>query len=143
MAITTTVYGNTLAKMVNGDHPWDSATWKMQLMLDSMTPNKEHDFRDDVTASEAAGSTAQTLTATAAAASGGYVVLDVTDATVTFAAVTTSQTIGGVLIYASVGSAATDPILVLCDFVAGTIESDGVNNIVITPGANGLLRISY
>jgi hypothetical protein len=139
-SLSTLVYGPTIAKLINGTHAWGTGTWKASLVLSDDTSTKESDFREDC--SEATGQTAQTVTCTAAAASGGTVTVDVSDATITFSGVTGSQTVSALLIYLAVSGPSADPVLVLLQFTGSDIAADGVNDIVITPGT-GVLTGSY
>ena len=138
MAITTSyVYGATIAKMLNYDtgFSWDAGAWRASLVLESHTPDKTDDFRDDI--DECTGQSAVTITTTAASFATATVTCDVSDTTWTFTGgITTSEVAGGVLIYCNVGTAATDPILCLLDFTGdNTITGDGTTDIVITVGS--------
>lgn len=144
MAITTGFYGKAFEHAFNAAIDWDTNTIKCALMLDSHTPDFDtHDFRNDTSAGEAAGQTAQTIpTRTFSYNTGSnYFYLD-ESGTVTFSGVTASQTIGGIIVYKDTGLASTDNLICLLAFSGGTFSSNG-QDITVTFDTNGVGRITY
>lgn len=147
MAISTLVYGNCIKTFGLGSTIiWKASggtTQKITLMLDSHTPNKENDYRDDISASEATGQTPQTLTLSDPTAASGEVKFDVSDSNFTFTAPTGSQVLGGVACFRDSGAAGTSDLISLNKFVGGTVTTDGTNDVIVTPHADGFFKVTY
>jgi hypothetical protein len=145
MAITAAgLYGLTLEKMLidTAGQSLEAETHKEALVQDGYTPAFDtHDFRDDLT-NEVTGTgyTAGgvTITTTEITLSSGTLTFDAADTVYT--TVTISDAMGGV-IYFNVGTAATDQLVVLQDFV--TAASASAANFTIQHHANGIFTIDY
>lgn len=112
--MTATAYGNLVRHAFKSDFDWDTATIKAMLTTASYTFDKDHEFRSSVTSGEASGTgyTAGGISLTGVASSydstNNWTAIDADDAafgTVTLTAVT------GMVLYVSVGSAATDILI--------------------------------
>lgn len=145
MSITKAgVYGPTLEKMFidTAGESMEAEDNKELMVTDTYTPNfTTHDFRDDVT-NEVSGAGYTTggvaVTTTEITLSGDVLTFDA-DNTV-FPTVTVSNAMAGIL-YFNVGSAATDMLLLLQDFV--TAASSTAANFTIQHHASGILTISF
>jgi hypothetical protein len=145
MAITAAgLYGLTLEKMLidTAGESLEAEDNKEALVQDAHTPAFDtHNFRDDLTdevtgTGYTAGGVA--VTSTEITLSGGTLTFDAADTVYT--TVTISDAMAGV-IYFNVGSAATDQLVVLQDFV--TAASATAANFTIQHHANGIFTIDY
>jgi hypothetical protein len=145
MAITASgFYGLTLEKMFidTAAQSMEAETHKGLLVLDAYTPNYDtHDFRDDIT-NEASGtgysSGGSTITGTEITLSGGVLTWDFVDPS------WTSSTIANAMAHVSyfnVGSAATDQLLLLLDFVTAVTTSNGT--LLVAINASGAMTLDY
>lgn len=145
MAITKAgVYGLTLEKMMIDTlgQSLEAETHKELMVTDTYAPNfTTHDFRDDVTnevtgTGYTAGGVA--VTSTEITLSGDVLTFDAADTV--YPTVTVANAMAGIL-YFNVGSAATDQLLLLQDFV--TAASSTAANFTIQHHATGILTISF
>lgn len=146
MAITASgYYGLTLEKqLINtiGQSLESETAVKVLMVTDTYTPNFDtHDFRDDVT-NEVTGTgyTAggNVITATEVTLAAGVLTYDAAD--VSWAASTISNAMAAVG-YFNVGSAATDPVIWLSDFVTAASTTNGT--FTIQWSASGIFTIDY
>jgi hypothetical protein len=105
---------------------WEAETHKVLLDSDTDTPNFDtHDFRNDV-ATEVTGTNwsagGVTLTGTEITVSSGTLVFDATDVSVASTTITSAM---ASVFYTNVGSAATDQLIMLHDFVTAVSTSNG------------------
>lgn len=145
MAITAPgMYGLTLEKMLidTAGQSMEAETHKMLLVTDSYTPDFDtHEFRDDIT-NEVTGTgyTAGgvTVTSTEITLSSGVLIFDAADTV--YETVTIADAMASVF-YFNVGSAETDMLVLLQDFV--TAASATAANFTIQHHSDGILRIDY
>ena len=145
MAITASgVFGLTLEKHLTGNldaEDWEAEDNLITLINDTETPNFDtDDFWDDLSANEVTGSgwTDTALTGTAITLATGSATFDATDLSVPSTTLTSAM--ASVLRFA-VGSDATDPVLMLHDFVTAVSTSNGTFG--IQWHATGLCIIDY
>lgn len=145
MAVTAAgMYGLTLEKMLidTAGQSMEAETHKELMVTDSEAPNFDtHNFRDDITAEVAgAGYSAGgvTVTATEITLASGTLTFDAADTV--FTTVTVTNAMAGIF-YFNVGSAATDQLVLLQDFV--TAASSTAANFTIQHSATGILTIDY
>ena len=117
---------------------------KELLVTDTYTPNFDtHDFRDDITNEIGAGGGYSTggvaITSTEVTLASGTLTFDAADTNYGASTTITSAMAG--VIYTNVGSAATDQLIVLQDFVTAASSSSG--SFVIQHHANGIFTIDY
>lgn len=145
MAITASgLYGPSLEKMLIDTlgESLEAEDNKVLLVSDTYTPDFDaHDFRADITnevtgTNWAAGGVA--LTGTEVTLSAGVLTFDATDVSV--ASTTLSNAMAGVL-YTNVGSAATDQLVLLMDFVNAVSTSAGTFGIQFS--ASGIFTLDY
>lgn len=145
MAITAGgLFGLTLEKMLidTAGQSLEAETHKEMLVQDGYTPDfSVHDFRADVTnevtgTNYTAGGVA--VTSTEVTVSGGTLTYDAADTV--YSTVTVSNAMAGV-IYFNVGTAATDQLVVLQDFV--TAASATAANFTIQNNASGIFTIDF
>lgn len=145
MVITAAgMYGLTLEKMLidTAAQSMEAETHKEALITDTHTPDFTlHDFRDDLTnevtgTGYTAGGVAVTTTEITLAT--GTLTYDAADTVYT--TVTISNAMAGV-IYFNVGTAATDQLVLLQDFV--TAASATAANFTIQHAATGILTVDY
>ena len=129
MAITAGgLYGLSLEKAFIDTlgESWEAEDNKVLLVLDAYTPNFDtHDFRDDIT-NEATG-TGYTaggiaLTGTEVTLASGLLTLDATDSAWASSTIANAMAAVG---YFNVGSAATDSLWFLSDFVTAVSTTNG------------------
>jgi hypothetical protein len=144
MAISAGLYGLTIEKMFidTAAQSLEAETHKEALVTDTHTPDFTlHDFRDDLTNEVAgAGYTAGgvAFTATELTLAGGTMTYDFADTVYT--TVTIADAMGGVF-YFNVGSAATDMLIGMQDFV--TAASATAANFTIQHNASGVFTLDY
>lgn len=145
MSITSAgMYGLTLEKMLidTAGQSLEAETHKEALVTDTYTPNFDtHDFRDDLTnevtgTGYTAGGVA--VTTTEITLLSGVLTYDAADTVYT--TVTISNAMAGVIFF-NVGTAATDQLVLLQDFV--TAASATAANFTIQHSATGILAIDY
>lgn len=145
MAVTAAgLYGLTLEKFLidTAGESIEAEDNNELLVTDSETPNFDtHDFRNDVTAevsgtNYSAGGVA--ITSTEVTLSSGTLTFDAADTT--YSTVTISNVMAGI-IYTNVGTAATDQLFALQDFV--TAASATAANFVIQHHSNGIMTWDY
>lgn len=145
MAITAAgMFGLTLEKMLidTAAQSMEAETHKELMTIDTYTPDfTVHDFRDDVTnevsgTGYTAGGVA--VTATEITLATGTLTFDAADTVYT--TVTITNAMAGVF-YFNVGTAATDQLILLQDFV--TAASSTAANFTIQHAATGLLTIDF
>jgi len=145
MAITKAgMYGLTLEKMLidTAAQSMEAETHKELMVTDTYTHNyTTHDFRDDIT-NEVTGTgyTAGGVTVTATEITLASDVLTFDAADTVYTTVTVTSAMAGVF-YFNVGTAATDQLVLLQDFV--TAASSTAANFTIQHAATGLLTISF
>jgi hypothetical protein len=145
MAITASGYfGLTLEKQLidTSGESLEAEDNKVLMVTDSYTPNFDtHDFRDDIT-NEVTGTgyTAGGIayTGTEITLSGGLLTYDCADPS--WANSTIANAMAGVF-YFNVGSAGTDQLILLSDFVTAASTTAGTFSIQIH--ASGLATIDY
>lgn len=145
MAITGSgLYGLTLEKIFidTAGESLEAEDNKELLVQDAHTPDFDvHDFRDDVTnevtgTGYTAGGVA--VTATEVTLSGGVLTFDAADTV--YSTVTISDAMAGIF-YFNVGTAATDPLVLLQDFV--TAASATAADFTIQHNASGIFTLDY
>lgn len=145
MAITASgIYGPTLEKIFidTAGESLEAEDNKVLLVTDSYTHNYDtHDFRDDITnevsgTGYTAGGTA--LTSTEVTLASGVLTFDAAD--VSWASSTISNAMASVL-YFNVGSAATDQLVMLHDFVTAVSTTSGT--LTVQWNASGLMTLDY
>jgi hypothetical protein len=145
MAITASgVYGLSLEKMLIDTlgESLEAEDNKVLMVTDTYTPNFDtHDFRDDIT-NEVTGTgyTAggNALTATEVTLASGVLTFDAAD--VSWASSTIASAMAGVF-YTNVGSAATDQLVLLSDFVTAASTTNGT--FTIQWHSSGILTVDY
>lgn len=145
MAITASgLYGLTLEKMFidTAGQSLEAETHKVLMVTDSYTPAFDtHDFRDDVT-NEVSGTGyttgGTTLTSTEITLSGGTLTFDAADVSWTSSTISNAMAAVG---YFNVGSAATDQLVYLSDFVTAASTSSGT--FTIQWNASGIFTLDY
>lgn len=145
MSITGSgLYGLTLEKMFidTAAQSLEAETHKEALVQDAHTPDfSAHNFRDDLT-DEVTGTNytagGVTVTGTEVTISSGVLTFDMADTVYT--TVTISNAMAGVF-YFNVGSAATDMLILLQDFV--TAASATAANFTIQHNASGVFTIDF
>lgn len=150
MAITASgLYGLTLEKMMidTAGQSLEAETHKVLMVTDASTPNfNTHDFRDDITAAvdytEVTGTGytlgGNTVTATEITLAAGVLTFDAAD--VSWASSTISNAMAGVG-YFNVGTAATDQLVFLSDFVTAASSSNGT--FTIQWSASGIFTVDF
>ena len=145
MAITASgLYGLTLEKMFIDTlgESLEAEDNKELLVTDTHTPNFDtHDFRDDVTnevtgTNYSAGGVA--VTGTEITLASGVLTFDAAD--VVYTNVTIANAMAGIF-YTNVGSAATDQLVLLQDFV--TAASATAADFTIQHAAGGIFTLDY
>ncbi len=145
MAITASgMYGLTLEKMFidTAGQSLEAETHNTLMVEDGYTHNYDtHDFRDDLT-NEVSGtgytSGGENLTSTDITLSSGTLTYDAAD--VTWSSSTISNAMAAVT-YFDVGSAATDQLIMLHDFVTAASSSSG--DFTIQWNASGLFTLDF
>jgi hypothetical protein len=145
VAITASgLYGLTLEKMMidTAGQSLEAETHKVLMVTDTEAPNfTTHDFRDDILA-EVTGTGytlgGNTLTTTEITLASGVLTFDAAD--VSWASSTISNAMAGVG-YFNVGSAATDQLVFLSDFVTAASSSNGT--FTIQWSASGIFTVDY
>lgn len=141
------LYGLTLEKMFidTAGQSLEAETHKALLVLDAYTPNYDtHAFRSAVT-NEATGTnyvtggTAMTTTeVTVAQPAAGTLKYDHDDVSWASSSITSAMALVG---YFNVGSAATDQLIYLLDFVTAVTTSNGL--LLVQINANGVFNLDY
>jgi hypothetical protein len=145
MAITASgLYGLTLEKMFidTAGESLEAEDNKALLVLDAYTPNFDtHDFRDDIT-NEATGtgytSGGVAFTTTEITLSSGVLTYDHADVSWASSTIANAMALVG---YFNVGSAATDQLIYLLDFVTAVTTSNGLLTVQIN--ASGVFTLDY
>jgi hypothetical protein len=145
MAITASgLYGLSREKQgrgtLGGDLESETAV-KWLLVLDAYTPNFDtHDFRDDITNEHAAtggystgGFVATGTELTVGSPAAGQMKYDANDFTIASSTITNAMADVG---YIAVGTAATDPVVWLQDFVTAVSTVSGL--LTVQHAANGI-----
>lgn len=141
MAITSSgVFFLTLEKQLTGN--LDTTSWEAEdnlitLINDTETPNFDtDDFWDDLSANEVTGTgwTDTALTGTELTISSGVMTFDATDVSVPSTTLTAAM---ASVLRDALGSDATDPVIMLHDFVTAVNTSNGTFGIAWN--ASGLL----
>lgn len=145
MAITASgLYGLTLEKMMidTAGQSLEAETHKVLMVTDTEAPNfNTHDFRDDILAEvTGTGYTAggATLTTTEITLAAGLLTFDAAD--VSWASSTIANAMAGVG-YFNVGTAATDQLVFLSDFVTAASSSGGT--FTIQWSASGIFTVDF
>lgn len=145
MAITASgLYGLTIEKMLidTAGQSLEAETHKVLMVQDAHTPDFDvHDFRDDVT-NEVSGTgyTAggETLTTTEITLATGTLTFDAADVSWASSTITDAMAAIG---YFNVGTAATDQLVFLSDFVTSASSSSGT--FTIQWNASGIFTLDY
>jgi hypothetical protein len=145
MAITASgLYGPTLEKMLidTAAQSLEAETHNGMLVLDAYTPDFDaHDFRNDVT-NEATGtgytSGGVNLTTTEVTLASGVLKYDHDDVSWASSTIANAMALVG---YFDVGSAATDMLIYLSDFVTAVSTTNGT--LLVTVAAGGLFTWDY
>jgi len=148
MAITKSgAYGITLEKCFidTAGQSMEAETHKGLLVTDTYTPNYDtHDFRDDVTNEvsgtnyTAGGNTVTTTVITLAAPAAESLKLDYDDPQWPNSTISAAM---AHVFYFNVGSAATDQLVLLQDFVTAATTSAGL--LLVQIHADGALNLDY
>ena len=144
MAVTATWYGQGLAHVLRGDVDLPADTIKVALVTSAYTPNIDtHDYWDDVSANEAAGTgytaggaTLANKTVTYDAANNRAIFDNTVDTVWSTATVTARYAV----IYKDTGTPGTSPLLGYVDF--GQDESANAGDFTIQWSADGILRLT-
>jgi len=139
------MYGPTLEKVfidTAGISIESETLMKVMMMTDTYTPNFDtHDFRDDVT-NEVSGtgytSGGIAITSTEVTFTGGVLTYDSADPSWAGSTITNAM---GAAVYYNVGTAATDPLFFLSDFVTAASSSAGTFTIQVS--ASGWFTLDY
>lgn len=140
------VYAKGIGALCGGAVDWDDGgiTINAQLTLSTYTPDFDtEDFRNDVESAKVSGTTDQEITGRAITYDAGNdrVHLD-GPATITFTAVTGTQSCKGVALYKSLGGdSSNDPLICWNEFTA-LVTSNG-SNIQVTFDTDGHVRFTY
>lgn len=145
MAITASgLYGLTLEKMFTdtAGQSLEAETHKALLVQDGYTHNYDtHDFRDDIT-NECSGSNyttgGTTFTGTEITLSSGTLTYDHGDVSWASSSIASAMALVG---YFNVGSAATDQLIYLLDFVNAVTTSNGL--LLVQINASGVFTLDY
>lgn len=145
MTITASgFYGLTLEKMFidTAAQSMEAETHKGLLVTDSEAPNFDtHDFRADITA-EVTGTNytagGATITTTEITLSGGVLTWDFADPSWASSSIANAM---AHVSYFNVGSAATDQLLLLLDFVTAVTTSNGT--LLVAINASGAMTLDY
>lgn len=144
MAVSAGAYALTFEKMFidTAGQTMEAETHKELLVTDSEVPNFDtHDFRDDITA-EITGTNytagGVTVTGTEWTIAASLMTFDMADTVYTN--VTIATVMGGVF-YFNVGSAATDQLLLMQDFITGA--SATAADFTIEHHTNGVLTLDH
>jgi hypothetical protein len=143
MAVSPGAYALTFEKMfISTVGTMEADTHKELLVTDTEVPNFDtHDFRDDIT-NEITGTNytagGVTVTGTEWTIAASLMTFDMTDTVYTN--VTIATVMGGVF-YFNVGTAATDQLLLMQDFVTGA--SATAADFTIQHHANGVLTLDH
>jgi hypothetical protein len=145
VAVTASgLYGLSLEKMLIDTlgQSLEAETHKVLMVTDSETPNFDtHDFRADITA-EVTGTGytlgGNTLTTTEVTLASGLLTFDAAD--VSWASSTIANAMAAVF-YTNVGSAATDQLICLSDFITAASSSNGTFSVQWAAG--GIFTIDY
>jgi hypothetical protein len=146
MAITASgFYGLTLEKMFidTAAQSMEAETHKGLLVTDTYSPNFDtHDFRDDVTNEIGSGggytTGGNTITGTEITLASGVLTWDFVDPSWPSSTITNAM---AHISYFNVGSAATDQLLLLLDFVTAVSTSNGTLTVQIN--ASGAMTLDY
>lgn len=145
MTITASgVYGLTLEKMFidTAGQSMEAETHKGLLVTDSEAPNFDtHDFRNDITAEvTGTGYTAggATITATEITLASGVLTWDFADPQWSTSTIANAM---AHIAYFNVGSAATDQLILLQDFVTAVSTTAGL--LLVSISASGALTLDY
>lgn len=138
------LYGNVVKAAFNKEIDWDTDTIKVALVTSAYTPNQDvHDYWDDVSANEAAGTgyTAggSTLTGKTITYDAGTNVLKLDGADVTWASSTITARYA-VIYDDSPATAATKPLIGYFDFVTDQSSSNG--DFTIQWDSTGIARVT-
>lgn len=145
MAITASgLYGLTLEKMFidTAGQSLEAETHKALLVQDAYTHNYDtHDFRDDIT-NEVSGTGystgGTTFTTTNITLSSGVLTYDHDDVSWSSSTITSAMAMIG---YFNVGTAATDQLIYLLDFVTAVSTSNGL--LLVQINASGVFTLDY
>lgn len=148
MAITASgLYGLTLEKMLidTAGQSLEAETHKGLLVTDTYTPAFDtHDFRDDVTNEvtgtgyTAGGETLTTTEITVGSPAAGSLKWDHADVSWTSSTITDAMAL---IDYFNVGTAATDQLILLLDFVTAVSTSNGT--LLVQLAADGAFNLDY
>lgn len=149
MAISASgLYGLTLEKMFidTAGQSLEAETHKGLLVADGYTHNYDtHDFRDDITNEIAAGggyttggNTLTTTEITVASPSAGVLKYDHDDVQWASSTISLAMALVG---YFNVGTAATDQLVYLLDFVTAVTTSNGL--LLVQINTNGVFNLDY
>lgn len=148
MAITASgLYGLTLEKMFidTAGQSLEAETHKALMVTDTYTHAYDtHDFRDDITNEvsgtgySTGGSTMTTTEITVASPAAGTLKYDIADMSWSNSTITNAMALIG---YFNVGTAATDQLIFLLDFVTAVSTVSGLLTVQIA--ANGVFNLDY
>jgi len=148
MAISASgLYGLTLEKMFidTAGQSLEAETHKALLVTDSYTHAYDtHDFRDDITGEvsgagySTGGATISTTEITVGSPSAGVLKYDHDDESWSSSTISNAMAMIG---YFNVGTAGTDQLIYLLDFVTAVSTSAGLLTVQI--GANGVFNLDY
>jgi hypothetical protein len=145
MAITASgLYGLTLEKFFLGTAgaSLEDEDNKLLLVQDAHTPDFDaHDFRDDITNEVSGGgytAGGKAYTSTEVTLSGGTLTYDAADTAWTSSTITDAMAAVG---YADVGTAGTDQLFFLSDFVTAVSTSSGT--LTVAWNASGIFTVDY
>ncbi|HEV7282288.1 MAG TPA: hypothetical protein VGN57_18950 [Pirellulaceae bacterium] len=129
------LYNQLHTELMKADTDLESATIKVALLTSSYTPNKDHDFFDDVSTYEASGTG---YTAGGATLGSKTVTKDDTNDRGVFDAADVSWASSSItaryaVVYRSTGTASTSPLLALIDFGSNYTSSNAAFSITWNP----------
>jgi hypothetical protein len=150
MAITSHVFPITMLEffLTDAQLNWEtggSLDWRAQLVQESYTPDAAHNFLDDVTTATGSATVADLTVTDPTHEDTEGLEFDVSDATLNMGYVTDTQVVNGLIVYDynAGGATSTQKILCICEFTGSSVTGDGSNDVIITPAATGLWRITY
>ena len=129
------IYGKGVEGLASGGIEWKASggsAIKAKLCLSALSYSDAHEYRDAISAGDTTGATDLALTLSDPDSGTPNQIKLKADASLTFSAVTTGQTVGSVVIYKDTSAPATDTLIAFFD-IADTATNGG--DIVVTfPG---------
>ena len=145
------LYTKAMALQATADLDWDNAGTVIKCMLErstsTYTPDKDHDFRDDLTgfveisvASYTSGG--ETLASKAVNIDDANDRVEIDFADIDFGTLEAGQTVDALVFYQDTGNAATDVLIAYIDTATGLPAVLGGGNFDVTIDSEGFIQIS-